>query len=27
RITCIIEEDKVKDAVRAIHKAFEMEKD
>ncbi|MGE0902575.1 aspartate kinase [Dehalococcoides mccartyi] len=27
RITCIIEEDKVKDAVKAIHKAFEMEKD
>jgi aspartate kinase len=27
RITCIIEEAKVKDAVRALHKAFELEKD
>ncbi len=27
RITCIIEESKVKDAVRALHKAFELEKD
>ncbi len=26
RITCIIAEDRVKDAVRAIHKAFELEK-
>jgi len=26
RITCIISEDKVKDAVRALHKAFELEK-
>lgn len=26
RITCIIAEDKVKDAVRALHKAFELEK-
>jgi len=25
RITCIIKEDKVKDAVRALHKAFELE--
>ncbi len=25
RITCIVEEDKVKDAVRALHKAFEVE--
>jgi aspartate kinase len=25
RITCIIEESKVKDAVRALHRAFEME--
>jgi aspartate kinase len=27
RITCIIDEAKVKDAVRALHKAFELEKD
>jgi aspartate kinase len=27
RITCIIEEPKVKDAVKALHKAFELEKD
>jgi aspartate kinase len=27
RITCIIDESKVKDAVRALHKAFELEKD
>ena len=27
RITCIVEESKVKDAVRALHKAFELEKD
>jgi aspartate kinase len=27
RITCIIEETKVKDAVRSLHKAFELEKD
>ncbi len=27
RITCIIAEDKVKDAVLALHKAFELEKD
>ena len=27
RITCIIEEAKVKEAVRALHKAFELEKD
>jgi aspartate kinase len=27
RITCIIEEARVKDAVRALHKAFELEKD
>ena len=27
RITCIIEESRVKDAVRALHKAFELEKD
>jgi aspartate kinase len=27
RITCIIEESKVKDAVRALHKAFELDKD
>ncbi len=26
RITCIISEDRVKDAVRALHKAFELEK-
>jgi aspartate kinase len=26
RITCIVEESKVKDAVRALHKAFELEK-
>lgn len=26
RITCIIEENKVKDAVRALHKAFELDK-
>ncbi|MDD5647485.1 MAG: ACT domain-containing protein, partial [Dehalococcoidia bacterium] len=26
RITCIIAEDKVKDAVRALHKAFELDK-
>jgi len=26
RITCIIQEDRVKDAVQALHKAFEMEK-
>ena len=26
RITCIIAEDKVPDAVRALHKSFEMEK-
>jgi aspartate kinase len=26
RITCIIHEDKVKDAVRALHKAFELDK-
>jgi len=26
RITCIIAEDKVKDAVRALHKAFELNK-
>ncbi len=26
RITCIISEDKVKDAVRSLHKAFELEK-
>jgi len=25
RITCIIKEDRVKDAVRALHRAFEME--
>ena len=25
RITCIIEEDKVKDAVRVLHRAFELE--
>ena len=25
RITCIVEEEKVKDAVRALHKAFEVE--
>jgi aspartate kinase len=27
RITCVIEESKVKDAVNALHKAFEMEKE
>jgi len=27
RITCIIAEDKVKDAVKALHKAFDLEKD
>jgi aspartate kinase len=27
RITCIIEEDRVRDAVRALHKAFELEKE
>jgi aspartate kinase len=27
RITCVIEESRVKDAVRALHKAFELEKD
>jgi aspartate kinase len=27
RITCIIEEARVKDAVAALHKAFELEKD
>ena len=27
RITCIIDEDKVKDAVRALHRAFELEKE
>jgi len=27
RITCIIEESRVKDAVRALHRAFELEKD
>jgi aspartate kinase len=27
RITCIIEEKRVKDAVRALHKAFELDKD
>jgi aspartate kinase len=26
RITCIIAEDKVKEAVKALHKAFELEK-
>ncbi|MGB9619632.1 MAG: ACT domain-containing protein, partial [Armatimonadota bacterium] len=26
RITCLIERDKVKSAVRALHKAFELEK-
>jgi aspartate kinase len=26
RITCIVDEDKVGDAVRALHRAFEMEK-
>ena len=25
RITCIVNEDKVADAVRALHKAFELE--
>jgi aspartate kinase len=27
RITCIISEDRVKDAVRALHQAFELEKE
>jgi aspartate kinase len=27
RITCIIEEGRVKDAVRALHKAFELDKE
>jgi aspartate kinase len=27
RITCIIEESKMKDAVRALHRAFELDKD
>jgi aspartate kinase len=27
RITCIIEEDRVKDAIRALHRAFELDKD
>jgi aspartate kinase len=27
RITCIIGEDRVKDAVKALHKAFELERD
>jgi aspartate kinase len=27
RITCIINEDRVKDAVRALHRAFELDKD
>jgi aspartate kinase len=27
RITCIISEDKVKDAIRALHQAFELEKE
>jgi aspartate kinase len=27
RITCIIEESRVKDAVKALHKAFELETD
>jgi len=27
RITCIIAEDKVKDAVKALHKAFDLERD
>ena len=27
RITCIIEEDKINDAVRALHSAFELDKD
>jgi len=27
RITCIISEDKIKDAVRALHQAFELEKE
>jgi aspartate kinase len=26
RITCIISEDRVKDAVQALHQAFELEK-
>jgi aspartate kinase len=26
RITCIISEDKVKDAVKAMHEAFELER-
>jgi aspartate kinase len=27
RITCIIEEDKINDAVRVLHSAFELDKD
>jgi aspartate kinase len=27
RITCVIDESRVKDAVQALHKAFELEKD
>jgi len=27
RITCIIAEDRVKDAVRALHRAFQLEKE
>jgi aspartate kinase len=27
RITCIISEDKVKDALRVLHRAFELEKE
>jgi aspartate kinase len=27
RITCIIAEDKVKEAVQALHKAFDLEQD
>jgi aspartate kinase len=27
RITCIISEDSVEDAVRALHRAFELEKE
>jgi aspartate kinase len=27
RITCIVSEDSVKDAVRALHRAFELEKE
>jgi aspartate kinase len=27
RITCIISEDRVKDAIRALHQAFELEKE